>query len=115
MASSLRSRPGCTVNLNQLNLAAAARQREEQNKRLALEQQLQASDQTHHKALTDAQDGAAGCTVPVTPTTSGVVHGAPRARLDPAHAQRIVCITDEDDQGLLALAACQAYMCENSG
>ncbi|WP_372438291.1 lysis protein [Pseudomonas chlororaphis subsp. aureofaciens] len=120
--------------LNQLNLAAAARQRDEQDKRVALEQQLQASDQTHHRALTDAQrdqsrlrdrlatadlrlsvlvdaaDTASGCTVPATAATGGLVHGAPRARLDPAHAQRIVGITDDGDQGLIALQACQAYV-----
>ena len=35
-----------------------------------------------------------------------------RARLDPAHAQRIIGITDAGDQGLIALAACQAYVRE---
>ncbi|AZD27989.1 lysis system i-spanin subunit Rz [Pseudomonas chlororaphis] len=120
--------------LNQLNLAAAARQRDEQDKRLALEQRLQASDQTHYRALSDAQrdqgrlrdrlatadlrlsvlldahDSAVGCTVPATAATGGLVHGAPRARLDPAHAQRIVGITDAGDRGLIALQACQAYV-----
>lgn len=42
--------------------------------------------------------------------TGGVVHGAVRARLDPAHAQRIIGITDEGDRGLIALRACQAYV-----
>ncbi|WP_219733828.1 lysis system i-spanin subunit Rz [Pseudomonas sp. GW531-T4] len=120
--------------LNQLNLAAAAQRRAEQDKRLALEQQLQASDQTHHRALTDAQRNqsrmrdrlatadlrlsvlldaeasAAGCPVSATPATGGVVHGAARARLDPAHAQRIIGITDDGDRGLIALQACQAYV-----
>ena len=32
--------------------------------------------------------------------TGGVVHGAVRAELDRAHAQRIVAITDEGDRGL---------------
>ncbi|WP_097135014.1 MULTISPECIES: lysis system i-spanin subunit Rz [unclassified Pseudomonas] len=118
-------------SFNQLNLAA--RQREEQDKRLALEQQLQASDQTHYRVLSDAQrdqgrlrdrlatadlrlsvlleatDSGSGCAVPATTTASGVVHGAARARLDPAHAQRIIGITNDGDQGLIALAACQAY------
>ncbi|AZD00713.1 lysis protein [Pseudomonas chlororaphis] len=119
--------------LSQLNLAAAARQRDEQDKRLALEQQLQASDQTHYRVLSDVQrdqgrlrdrlatadlrlsvlleatDSGSGCAVPATTTASGVVHGAARARLDPAHAQRIIGITNDGDQGLIALAACQAY------
>jgi hypothetical protein len=38
-----------------------------------------------------------------------VVHGGARARLDPAHAQRIIAITDTGDRGLIALQACQAY------
>ncbi|QLL11686.1 lysis system i-spanin subunit Rz [Pseudomonas chlororaphis] len=123
-------------DLNQLNLAAAARQQAEQDKRLALEQQLQASDQTHHRALTDAQrdqsrlrdrlatadlrlsvlvdaaDTASSCAVPATAATVGVVHGTARARLDPAHAQRIVGIADAGDRGLIALQACQAYVRE---
>jgi bifunctional ADP-heptose synthase (sugar kinase/adenylyltransferase) len=40
---------------------------------------------------------------------SSVVHGGARARLDPAHAQRIIAITDTGDRGLIALQACQAY------
>lgn len=46
--------------------------------------------------------------------TGGVVHGAVRAELDRAHAQRIVAITDEGDRGLIALQACQAYVREIS-
>jgi len=42
--------------------------------------------------------------------TGSVVHGAVRAQLDRAHAQRIVAITDEGDRGLIALQACQAYV-----
>lgn len=34
-----------------------------------------------------------------TAGTGGVVHGAVRAQLDRAHAQRIVAITDEGDRG----------------
>ena len=49
-----------------------------------------------------------------TPATGGVVHGPTRAQLDPTHAQRIIGITDAGDQGLIALAACQAYAKEVS-
>jgi len=45
-------------------------------------------------------------------STGGVVHGAVRTRLDPAHAQRIMGITDTGDRGLIALQACQAYIHE---
>ena len=114
--------------------AAAAQVRADQDKRLALEQRLAASDKTHHEALTNAQkdqahlrdrlatsdlrlsvlldaaDTAVGCSVPAGTGTGGVVYGRARARLDPAHAQRIIGITDAGDQGLIALAACQAYV-----
>ncbi|MBS7673068.1 lysis system i-spanin subunit Rz, partial [Vibrio cholerae] len=53
---------------------------------------------------------ASGCTVPAASTPGGVVHAAPRARLDPAHAQRIIRITDDGDNALIALRACQAYV-----
>ncbi|MEG2041734.1 MAG: hypothetical protein RR068_11585, partial [Hafnia sp.] len=39
--------------------AAAEQQRTEADKRLALEQRLSASDQTHHEALTNAQNDQA--------------------------------------------------------
>lgn len=41
--------------LNQQNFAAASAQQAEQDKRLALEQRLAASEQTHYRALSDAQ------------------------------------------------------------
>ncbi len=127
-----------TETLNQITLASTALQRVEQDKRLALEQRLAANDQTHYRALTDAQrdqdrlrdrlatadvrlsvlldatDTANCCAVPATTSSGGVVHGATRARLDPAHAQRIIGITDVGDRGLIALAACQAYAKEVS-
>ena len=120
--------------LNQLNVAAASAQQVEQDKRLALEQRLAASEQTHYRALSDAQrdqdrlrdrlatadlrlsvlidacDAAQGCGVPATAGPGGVDHAAVRARLDPAHAQRIIAITDTGDRGLIALQACQAYV-----
>ena len=123
-----------TDTLSQLTLAASSQQRVEQDKRLALEQRLSASEQTHYKELSDAQtkqsrlrdrlatadlrlsvlldttDSVSGCSVPAATGAGGVVHGGTRARLDPAHAQRIVGITDAGDQGLIALAACQAYV-----
>ena len=110
----------------------------EQGKRLALEQWLSASDQSHYRALTDEKtkqarlrdrlatadlrlsvqlDAAAstGCdAVQTTTSPGGVVHGARRTQLDPAHAQRIIGITGDGDQGLIALQACQAYAKEVS-
>ncbi|WP_053152899.1 lysis system i-spanin subunit Rz [Pseudomonas sp. Pf153] len=119
--------------LNQITQAAAAQQKAEEEKRLALEQRLSTSEQTHYRALSDAQrdqdrlrdrlatadvrlsvlldaDDTAGCAVPAATGSGGVDHGAPRARLDPAHAQRIIAITNEGDRGLIALQACQAYV-----
>jgi len=121
-------------DITTISNAAAAQVRADQDKRLALEQRLSANDQIHHEALTNAQkdqgrlrdrlatsdlrlsvlidstDSASGCAVSAGTETVGVVHGGTRARLDPAHAQRIVAITDAGDQGLIALAACQAYV-----
>ena len=114
--------------------AAADQARAEQDKRLATEQTLAASDQQHTKELSDAQRHqarlrdqlatadvrlsvlldapftASGCDVPAAPGAVGVVHAARRAQLAPAHAQRIVAITDYGDQGLISLRACQAYV-----
>ncbi|MFJ2479259.1 lysis protein [Pseudomonas sp. NPDC087598] len=127
-----------TETLNQLNLASAAQQRAEQDKRLALEQRLASSEQTHYRALSDVQrdqgrlrdrlatadlrlsvlldatTSAGNGSVPAATATGGVVHGPTRAELDPAHAQRIISVTDDGDRGLIALAACQAYAKEVS-
>ncbi|WP_439653390.1 lysis protein [Pseudomonas umsongensis] len=125
-------------DLTAISNAAADQVRIELDKRLALEQRLAASDQTHHQVLTnvqkdqtrlrdrlatadlrlsvllDATDSAGGCSVPAGSQAGGVVHGAARARIDPAHAQRIIEITGDGDEGLIALAACQAYVKEVS-
>ncbi len=114
--------------------AAIEWQAAEQSSRRALEDRLQAYDETHYKELRDAQQTqgrlrdrlatadlrlsvlldnsseGSGCGVPTTAGGPSVVHGGPRAQLDPAHAQRIIGITDAGDQGLIALAACQAYV-----
>ena len=110
----------------------------EQGKRLALEQWLAASDQAHYRVLTDdktkqerlrdrlataelrlsvlldttAAAGSNGMQATTGPV--GVVHGTARAQLDRAHAQRIIRITGDGDQGLIALQACQAYAKEVS-
>ena len=121
-------------DLDAITGEAWRQQAAEQDKRLATEQQLATADQQHTKELSDAQrnqallrdhlattelrlsvlldatDTASGCNVPTTPGAVGVVHGAARAQLDPAHAQRIIGITDAGDQGLIALRACQAYV-----
>ena len=112
---------------------------EQQDARRALEARLQNQTKTHWKELNDAQkaqdrlrdrlatadlrlsvlvDGGAfagqGCDGGMREATGtgGVVHGAVRAQLDRAHAQRIVAVTDEGDRGLIALQACQAYVRE---
>lgn len=107
---------------------------QEQGKRIALEQWLAASDQVHYRALSDEKttqarlrdriatadlrlsvllDAAATTDcggVQATAAAGGVVHGTRRAQLDPAHAQRIIGITGDGDQGLIALQACQSYL-----
>ena len=105
----------------------------ELDKRLATEEKLTLQDQQHTKELSDAQrnqarlrdqlatadvrlsvllaeDPASSCNVPTTPGAVGVVHAARRAQLDPAHAQRIIRITDDGDNAIIALRACQAYV-----
>jgi len=119
-------------DLAAISNAAAAQARTQQDKRLATERQLAAQDQKHIKELSDAQrdqarmrdrlatadvrlsvlleDSASGCDVPSASGAVSVVHAARRVQLDPAHAQRIIAITDDGDQGLIALRACQAYV-----
>ena len=122
------------------NRPEAARILAEQTKRFALEQWQAASDQAHYRVLTDAKtnqarlrdrlatadlrlsvlldttatNGSDGMQTATATATGCVVHGARRARLDPAHAQRIIGITGDGDQGLIALQACQDYAIEVS-
>ncbi|MDQ0650417.1 lysis system i-spanin subunit Rz [Pseudomonas cedrina] len=126
-----RQAAGHALALSQQNQAAYAQQQAGQQKRLVLEQQLNTRDQQHTQELSDAQryqaalrdrlatadvrlsvllDASSDCTVPASTTSGSVVHAAARARLDPAHAQRIIRITDDGDNALIALRACQAYV-----
>jgi prophage endopeptidase len=45
-----------------------------------------------------------------TTTSTGLGNAEARAELDPAAGERIVAITDDGDQGLIALRAAQAYI-----
>jgi hypothetical protein len=125
-------------DLDVITRAANARLLADREARQALELRLSTAEQTHHKELTDVQkaqarlrdrlatadlrlsvlldttDSTSGCAVRTSTAAGIVVHGAIRARLDPAHAQRIIGITGDGDQGLIALAACQAYVKEVS-
>ena len=120
-------------DLAAISNAAAAQARAEQDKRMAIEQDLAAQDQQHTRELSDAQrnqallrdrlatadvrlsvlladDPASGCNVPAAAGAVSVVHAARRAQLDPAHAQRIIAITDDGDNAVIALRACQGYV-----
>lgn len=111
--------------------ASVAQLQEERQRRLDLEQRVQSIDHTHSLELTDAQRtqarlrdrlatadlrlsvllaSDAAPSLPAASAAGGVDHGASRARLDPAHARRIVAIVADGDQGLIALRACQAYV-----
>ena len=114
--------------------ATAARLLAEREQRQALEQRLVESENRHFKELTDAHQAQArlrdrlatadlrlsvlverdsACTaVPATAGAGGVDHATVRAQLEPAHAGRIIAITDEGDRGLMALRACQDYVRE---
>ena len=123
--------------LDAITNEAWRQQKAEQDRSLATEQQLAILDQQHSKELYDAQrkqarlrdqlatadvrlsvllaeDPASSCNMPTATGAVGVVHAARRAQLDPAHAQRIIAITDSGDRGLIALQACQAYAFELS-
>lgn len=120
-----------------LHDAAARETQRAQNKRLALEQQLQASSQTQYRRLGDAEQKAArlrdrlataelrlsvittdtGATgadhhpqLPATTRAGSLVDGAPRADIDRGAAQRIVDITGRGDRAIIALGMCQAYV-----
>ncbi|KJK20343.1 lysis system i-spanin subunit Rz [Pseudomonas sp. NPDC087612] len=113
--------------------SAAAQLVAERLQRQGLAQRLAVSEQHHYQELLDAQQtqarlrdrlatadvrlsvlverDAAGCAgLPAAPGTGSVDHDPVRARLEPAHAQRIIAITDDGDRGLIALRACQAYV-----
>lgn len=110
---------------------------QQRDQRRALEERLDLQAKTHSKELNDAQKSQARLRDQLATSdlrlsvlvdraavagassdgglreaagAAGVVHGAIRADLDPAHAQRIIGITDEGDRGLIALKACQAYI-----
>ncbi|HGM4967292.1 TPA: lysis system i-spanin subunit Rz [Pseudomonas putida] len=106
-----------------------------QAERNDLEQRLQADSKTHYQEMKDAQDDrkrlagqlatanvrlsvlidnaaipiGGDCGVPAAAGAGRVVYGPARVQLDPAHAQRILGITGDGDDGLKALRACQAY------
>ena len=112
--------------------SAAAQLVAERLQRQGLAQRLELSEQQHYQELLDGQQtqarlrdrlatadlrlsvlverDAACAGVPATAAPGGMDHGPVRARLDPAHARRIVAITDDGDRGLIALRACQAYV-----
>jgi hypothetical protein len=121
-----------TEVLARMREAAALQDQAQQQRRLVLEHQLSSSEQSHYQFLDDAQreqnrlrDRLATADLRLsillaspsvnspallaTAAAGSLVHAGARAQLDPAHAQRIVGITDAGDRGLIALAACQAY------
>lgn len=126
-----------TDTLAEISRVAAGQLQREQEKRLLLERDLQASSQTEYRKLTDAEQAAArlrdrlattelrlsvllanpgaagtasGNGMP-TPAVAGcLVDGTGRADIDPGAAQRIVGIADRGDRAIIALTACQAYV-----
>lgn len=117
--------------------AAAQALKGEQDKREALEGRLKTNDEIHYREISDAKKaqqglsdrlatadvrlsvllatgavGSGGGRMPAVAGAGSLDHGAARAELDPAHAQRIVRITGDGDEGLIALAACQGWVRE---
>nr|WP_319528423.1 lysis protein [Pseudomonas laurentiana] len=96
---------------NEASVAVLDWQRDEQTKRRALEDRLATADLRLSVLLAaPTKSGSSG--VREASGSSSLVHGGTRAELDPAHAQRILGITGDGDQGLIALSACQAYVRE---
>lgn len=117
--------------------AEAARVLAERERRQVLERRLEENETRYFKELADAQQSQARLrdrlatadlrlsvlverdtlptAVPATASTGSLDHATVRAGLEPAHAQRIIAITDEGDRGLIALQACQAYVRELRG
>nr|WP_236207812.1 lysis system i-spanin subunit Rz [Pseudomonas tohonis] len=60
--------------------------------------------------LLDASSAGGTCGMPASATAGSLVHAAPRAELDPAHAQRVLAIVSDGDEGLIALRACQDHI-----
>ncbi|UQY33614.1 lysis protein [Pseudomonas fulva] len=125
------------ATLAEIGRAAADQERRNQEQRLLLEQQLQASSAAQYGKLSDAEKnaarlrdrlataelrlsvlianpGAAGSgSSNALPTPAGagcLVDGAGRADIDPGAAQRIVGIANRGDRAIIALTACQAYV-----
>lgn len=131
----------CGRQLAQLAQAQAdaelARLLAERGARQLLEQRLEQSENRHYKELADAQQsqarlrdrlatadlrlsvlverGAVCSAMPAAAEAGSVDHATVRAGLEPAHARRIIAITDEGDRGLMALRACQDYVREVRG
>lgn len=117
--------------------AEASRLRAERERRQTLERRLEESETRHFKELADVQQAQARLrdrlatadlrlsvlverdnlpgSVSAATSAGGVGHATVRAGLEPAHARRIIAITDEGDRGLIALRACQAYVREVRG
>jgi copper oxidase (laccase) domain-containing protein len=122
------------ADLDALSRATTDQMQAEQRRRLEVEQRLSTSEQIHYKELSDAQtnqarlrdrlatsdlrlsvllqNSADGGPVLAGTGAVGLVHGGARAQLDPAHAQRIIAITDDGDRAVIKLRACQAYVRE---
>ena len=121
LASEISATPDAAFGLISRNCAVRVRAEEvyraltdEQTKQARLRDRLATAD-LRLSVLLDAigSNGSGG--VQATTGAGGVVHVAHRAKLDPAHAQRIIGITGDGDQGLIALQACQAFAKEVSG
>lgn len=124
------------LQLGRASAAALAKLQEIQAARSALEAHLQTESATHYKEMKDAQEdrkrladrlatanvrlsvlvdnavfpSGSDCGLSAAAGAGRVVHGSARVQLNPAHAQRIIGITGDGDDGLKALAACQGYV-----
>lgn len=82
------------------------------------QQEKARAEAAESKLLADVQSGdrrlsvlSNGCTAATSATSGSLDDAPPRTELDPAHAGRIVSITQDGDDGIRALNALQDYVC----
>lgn len=100
-----------TVEQNKLNTKLAdlsQRHQQEKSRAEAAESKLLADVQSGDRRLSVI---ANGCSATAPATTGSLDDATPRTELDPAHAVRIVTITQDGDDGIRALNALQDYVC----
>ena len=99
-----------TVEQNKLNTKLAnlaQRHQQEKSRAEAAESKLLADVQSGDRGLSVITNG---CEASAQAAAGSLDDAAPRAKLDPAHAGRIITITQDGDEAIRALSALQDYV-----